>query len=184
MPNLKGRVATAIALSSVAAAAFSQALPPPVLACASVDNDIARLECFDREVARFGGAATVVAPTQSIAPSGPPPTANVATAPQTEVAPPNADFGLSGDLRRRKIEEERKTRPVAEELTAVVTKVTERPHGELVLELDNGQVWTQPEKKFGTIIKAGEKVRITQGAMNSFFLSTDAGTTTRIRRIR
>jgi hypothetical protein len=45
-------------------------------------------------------------------------------------------------------------------------------------------VWEQPERKASFDIKAGDHIRITKGAMGSFFLIADSGVSTRVRRVR
>jgi hypothetical protein len=70
------------------------------------------------------------------------------------------------------------------ELRATVTGIKSKPYGELIMELDNGQVWEQPEKKNTFLIKTGEKVVITKHTLGSYFLTADSGATTRVRRIR
>jgi transcription antitermination factor NusG len=186
-----------------APAAFSQSLPPALIACAIEKKDKVRLECFDREVARVvQSAAADPAPAQS--PSTPPapaaapataaaavPAAAASAAPAPAPAPASAatesamdEFGLSGELARKRREEKRGGKATPTELRAGVSKVSRKPYGEYVIELDNGQVWEQPEKKSSFEIKAGDTVRITPGVMGSFFLVVDQGGSTKVRRIR
>jgi hypothetical protein len=70
-----------------------------------------------------------------------------------------------------------------ERIDAHVTKVTQRPTGELLLVLDNGQTWTQAERKAGIVIRAGEAVTISKGAFGSFYVSSPSRVTTRVRRL-
>ena len=177
-------ILTVLALST-APIALAQQLPPALIACAIEKKDKVRLECFDREVARSVQASAGVAPAPSSpalpAPAAPP---VAATQPAAPVAATEADeFGLSGELARKR-REERKERPAPTELRAGVSKVSTKPYGEYVIELDNGQVWEQPEKKSSFSIKAGDTVRITPGAMGSYFLLSDAGGSTKVRRVR
>jgi hypothetical protein len=90
---------------------------------------------------------------------------------------------MVGELRRKNLERESPERQL-KQLVMEVTSVSQRPQGELVIEIANGQVWVQTEKKAGTFIKPGEQVTITAGALGSFFLSTQSGRTTRVRRVR
>jgi hypothetical protein len=175
---------TVLALTA-APAALSQSLPPALIACAIEKKDKVRLECFDREVARVVQGAAGVAPTQS-SPAQPaaPAAAVAATQPAPATAAAGDEFGLSGELARKRREENQKERPTPAELRAAVSKVSQKPYGEYVIELDNGQVWEQPEKKSSFQIKAGDTVRITPGAMGSYFMMVDAGGSTKVRRIR
>jgi hypothetical protein len=183
--SLTRKTVSAIGLLSLASsAAFAQDLPPAVIACAIEKQDGARLACFDREVARVIQRAAGVAPTQ-VAPSPPTPSVPaVASTPPPQVTPNDDDFGVAGDLARKRKAEQEKTVKAPAELRAAVTKVTKKPYGELVLELDNGQIWEQPEKKNSFAIKEGEHIRITKGAMGSYFLVADSGAITKVRRIR
>jgi hypothetical protein len=163
---------------------FAQTLPQSVLQCASVDNDIARLECFDKEVARATQRGASVAPTQVPPAQAVPPAPPVASTQPNSASPNDDDFGVSGELARKRKAEEIKTGSAPRELRAAVAKVKTKPYGELVLELDNGQIWEQPERKSGFSIKEGENIRITQGAMGSYFVIADSGATSRVRRVR
>jgi hypothetical protein len=183
--SLTGKVLSFAGLSSLAvSAAFAQSLPPSVAACTAEKDSLARLVCFDREVAKYTQSSARVAPTParpSIAtPSAPP----VAAAPPVAPTPSTDDFGISGKLARERDEAKEAVAPTQKEMKAAVTKITTKPFGELVLELDNGQVWEQPEKKSTFIINVGEGVVIRKAKLGSYMLTADSGATTRIRRVR
>jgi hypothetical protein len=180
-------ILTVLAISA-APVALSQNLPPALIACAIEKKDKVRLECFDREVARVVQGAAGVAPAQS-SPAQPAPAAPAVAATQPIPAPAAAgpasdEFGLSGELARKRRVEKGNEKPAPAELRAAVSKVSKKPYGEYVIELDNGQVWEQPEKKSSFDIKTGDTVRITPGAMGSYFLVVDSGGSTKVRRIR
>jgi hypothetical protein len=164
--------------------ASAQGLPQSIILCAVERQDAARLACFDREVERHVHASEPVAsaPLPSAQPATPTPPVAV-TQPQNSNSAVD-DFGVAGDLARKRKEADQQAVAPLKELHAKVVKVTTKVHGELVIELDNGQIWEQPEKKNGLLIKSGEQVRIKPGAMSSFFLTADSGATTRIRRVR
>lgn len=192
---------SAVGLLALTTPAFAQNLHPAIIACAIERKDSTRLACFDREVARLvqQSAAGASAPSAgvsapaAVAPSTPatPPVAVTPPAPAA-AAPPVAattqsaadEFGMSGQMARKRREEREKEAPSPAELHAAVTKISTKPYGEYVLEFDNGQVWEQPEKKSTFSIKQGEGVKITRGALGSFFLTTDSGASTKVRRIR
>jgi hypothetical protein len=179
------KVFSVIGLLSLATpAAFAQDLPPSVVACAIEKKDSKRLACFDREVAVVIQRAAGVAPTQVAPAQAAPSVPSVVTSQPQNASQTGDDFGLSGELARKRKAEQEKVAPARTELRAAVTKVTKKPYGELVMALDNGQIWEQPEKKSSFVIKEGENIRITQGAMGSFFLVADSGATTKVRRIR
>ena len=171
-------------LLAVASPSQSQELPQGVLACASIQSDSNRLACFDREIGRHKPATKDVASTQAApTPAVPPAPVVVATPPQNAKSRED-EFGLSGELARKRKEAEEKKADTLTELRASVLKVRTKAYGERVFELDNGQVWEESEKKNAMSIKAGEQIRIKQGAIGSFFLLADSGATTRVRRVR
>lgn len=121
----------------------------PFLACMEQKDDARRLACFD--------AAAAHAKAQP------------ATAAAVAATPPLSKeerFGLRGELKQEKAPE------LAElpELTAKVTKVSTRPHGELIVALDNGQVWYEIQAYSGLRVKVGDVVTIKSGALGSYSL--------------
>jgi hypothetical protein len=171
-------------LFAVTAPAFAQDLPQSVLDCSAIQQDSNRLACFDREIARHKSVSGAVASTQVT------PAQAVPAAPPVAITPPENpkakedEFGVTGQLARKRKEAEAKTKASLVELRSAVVKVRTKAYGEHVFELDNGQVWEEIEKKNALNIKQGEQVRITQGAIGSFFLLADSGATTRVRRVR
>jgi hypothetical protein len=164
--------------------AFGQGVLESLVDCSTQKNDSARLACFDREVAKLAPLARSVAPAQVSPASVPPSPPVVATTPAQAAPTPSDDFGVSGNLARQRAETKKEADSGPRELHATITGVKAKPYGELVMELDNGQVWEQPEKKNTFLIRTGEKVVITKHALGSYFLTADSGATTRVRRIR
>jgi hypothetical protein len=68
-------------------------------------------------------------------------------------------------------------------MTAVVTKIAQRPRGELVMTLDNGQVWVQNEAAAYFPLKAGDKVEISVGMLDSYVLWAPFKRSTKVTRI-
>jgi hypothetical protein len=183
--SFTGKLLSVAALSSLAvSAAFAQSLPPSVAACASEKDSLARLVCFDREVAKYTQPSARVAPTPAAPAVATPPAPAVAITPPPAASPTTDDFGVTGDLARKRAAVKGETAPVVKELRAAVTKITSKPYGELVLELDNGQVWEQNEKKSAFVIKVGDGVVIRPAKFGSFMLSTEDGATSRVHRTR
>lgn len=180
-----GKLISIAGLSSLAiSAAFAQSLPPSVAACTSEKDSLARLVCFDREVAKYAQPSARVAPTPATPAVPALPAPNVATTPPPAPSPSADDFGVSGKLARQREAAKQEVAPAVKELHASVTKISSKPYGELVLELDNGQVWEQLEKKSTFVIKVGDGVVIRPAKLGSFMLSTDQGATSRVRRTR
>ena len=164
--------------------AFGQGVPQGIVDCAAQKKDSARLVCFDREVAKLTMPAPSVAPTQVTPAPAVPSAPVVATKQQRDTSAKEDEFGVSGNLARKRSESKKPADAALQELHAAVTSVKSKAYGELVMELDNGQVWEQPEKKLTFIIKAGEDVVIRQHKLGSFFLTSDSGAVTRVRRVR
>jgi hypothetical protein len=60
--------------------------------------------------------------------------------------------------------------------------VRQRPRGEYLFELDNGQTWTESSPGRGQY-QAGMAVRIERTALGAYMLSTRSGRATRVRRL-
>jgi hypothetical protein len=144
--------------------AFAQSaggeLPPELLACAEETDVERRLACFDREMARhreMPAPEPVPEPMPEPTPEAPPaePVA-VEPAPEPEAAPV-ADFGLPEEG------------PTA--FSATVTDIATRPRGELIILLDNGQIWEQKHQDSRFRLAVGEQVTISKGLISGYRLS-------------
>jgi hypothetical protein len=171
-------------LLAVTAPALADDLPQGLLDCSAIQRDSNRLACFDREIASHKSTSGSVASTQVTPAQAVPPAPVVAETPRENAKSKEDEFGVSGELARKRKAIEKKTDAPLVELRAAVLKVKTKFYGERVFVLDNGQVWEEPQKKNALSIKEGEQVRITQGAIGSFFLVADSGATTRVRRVR
>jgi len=183
--SFTGKILSFAGISSLAvSAAFAQSLPPSVAACTSEKDSLARLVCFDREVAKYPQAAARVAPTPAAPPVVSPPAASVATTQQPAASQPADEFGVTGSFARKRQADKEANDTAIKELKAGVSSIRKKPYGELVLALDNGQTWEQIEAKSSFIIKEGEGVTIRPAKFGSFMLTTDAGASTRVRRTK
>ena len=92
-------------------------------------------------------------------------------------------FGLRGDLKEEKA---KKAPELAElkELRATVTKVAAKPYGELILTLDNGQVWYEIQANSGIRVKTGDQVTIRSGALGSYSVVAPNGRSSKVTRVR
>jgi hypothetical protein len=161
-------VRVAILLSLAAAQAPVHAASPDPLAvqlkrCASLTEAGARLACYDA-LAGLAPSATTAAAAPSPAAGGSQARTSSSAAVAASAAPPAEEFGVhNGPL-------EVKRGPVREKrMLAVVSTVSNRGNGELVVRLDNGQVWVQLEPdKFP--VKPGDHVEIDVGAFGSYVL--------------
>jgi hypothetical protein len=145
-----------------------------LLSCADESDDARRLRCFDAVVAGWRNAPAAPA-TAAAASAAPPPAATPAAA---SAAPtPEAKFGARGDIKPDSHEE-------LQELVATVTAVGAKPHGEIIVTLDNGQVWAEIAASSRIKVKTGETVKIRRGALGSFWLVAPNGRSGKVTRIR
>ena len=146
-----------------------------LLACADEPDDARRLRCFDATAARLQTAPAVPAASAAATPGTP----TRAASPQTPAPAASAEdkFGARGDLKREKLGE-------LSEITATVTAVSAKPHGELVITLDNGQVWVELAPGSKIRLKTGDPVKIEAGTLGSFFLIAPNRRSSRVSRVR
>jgi hypothetical protein len=88
---------------------------------------------------------------------------------------PEEEFG-------RRAKRDRQSQQLTE-LTATAAAISSKPHGELVVTLDNDQVWAEIAP--GKIkLKPGDTVRIEAGTLGSFILFAPNGRSSKVVRIR
>jgi len=165
--------------------AATQASPLPARAadCASIDDDTARLACYDAynpplKNARRAQPANASADTESGEKPGaakPEPPAQSAAANPSSAGP---EFGL--DERQQQVSPRK---PARQTLVARVASISKRNDGGLLLRLDNGQSWLQLEQRGGASLAPGDTVSITPGMLGSYLLRSDSGVSSRVRRL-
>jgi hypothetical protein len=64
-----------------------------------------------------------------------------------------------------------------------VTKLAAKPHGELIVTLDNGQVWYEIQANTALRVKVGDQVTIKAGALGSYSLVAN-GRSSKVTRVR
>ena len=164
--------------------------------CAVVAEDQARLACYDGIFRRTVDSAPMSAgatgaPTGVSAGAGAtsPANAPVVAAP----ANPAADFGLT-PARKESIQAAEakesnapaapKAPPAPDSMTAKVATVANRLTGELVVILDDGQVWVQIDTETKGKVKEGDEVTIRKATLGSYFLVTPNHILVRVRRVK
>lgn len=159
-------------LCACTSAVAAEALPPGLRACMSESDPTQRLACFDRESARLTQESAPVAPRADPPASAAPAAAATAAtaAPVAAAAAQSAEdkFGYRGSIARAELD---KT-DADERLTAKVSELGKLPHGELLLTLDNGQVWQQKPGDRAMRIKVGDEVTIRSASLGSFLLTS------------
>jgi hypothetical protein len=165
-------VALAVALSGMgfSPAITAESTTDALLACADQPDDARRLRCFDAVVAELRTAPA--AP-----PSAPSPVAPPQPSARAPAVSPEDKFGARGDVDPDKADE-------LKEITATVTAIGAKPYGELVITLDNGQVWAERAPGSKIKLKTGDSVKIEAGELGSFRLIAPNGRSSKVARVR
>ncbi len=138
-------------------------LSDSLIACAQITSDTARLACFDHEIEEIKKKIPK-----------PPPSAAL-TAEQK--------FGLSnGQVRGLEAKPGESATPMV--LHAHIVSVSRYMNQRQVFVLDNMQTWQQIELDLDFAVRNGQEVTISNGALGSFWLSTDSRRSTRVKRIQ
>ena len=140
--------------------------------CASITDAAQRLACYDDEVARLRGDRLAVAPAAS------PP--SIQSEPPVPVRSPEDKFG-ERDLPTQ--ETPAKKEPELKELTANVALISRRTRGELVMTLDNGQVWAEKVASTYFPLQVGDPVTIKAGVLGSFRMVGPSGRAADVTRV-
>jgi hypothetical protein len=154
-----------------------------------------RLACFDRESARLTQESAPIARRADPPASAPPAAAPAAAtaAPAAATAAPAAatqsaqdKFGYRGNLARAELDKKSaEERQEFEQMTAKVSELGTLPRGELLLTLDNGQVWQQKPGDRAMRIKVGDDVTIRRASLGSFLLTSQAANgSMRVTRVK
>lgn len=143
-----------------AQSAMADSLNEQLLQCRTVDNDIARLQCFDDATQHMNKAtkeikAAVIKQSAPVAAATPP--AVVAPKTQTEI------FGFESQQIRN---------ATPDKLLVTVVEVTKSLRGKSTFTLANGQVWKQKDSE-SYRLKSDKQVFIKKGALGSFFLGQE-----------
>ncbi len=158
----------------------AESVPPQILACANEQDVMVRLACYDREV-----AALLASPPESATYCSPvvPQTVPAASVPDAPVSVPAAV--VHAEPAARSQAEERKgfgfDRRI-ENISATVVKIRKQPYGELLIWLDNGQVWEQDQLDRRFKLRIGEAVNIKKGTFAGYRLSGDSNRSIQVTR--
>jgi len=180
------------ALIAVGIAAAASAAPPPAQTlaeelghCAQLQDRARRLSCYDHLAAdAAGGGGAPERSTQAATSPVPATSAALATSAASathaaRAAAAEAEFGVSeGPLAAKRQD------VALAEIGAKVTRIASRPRGELVITLENGQVWQQNEPNESFVLKVGDEVHIKSGALSSYIMTTPYKRGAKVTRIR
>ncbi|MEM7430309.1 MAG: hypothetical protein AAF351_00090 [Pseudomonadota bacterium] len=155
-------------------------LADQLTACARENMDAARLACYDAIARVPGGLQAPSTPPEPTPAPAPTPTATAAapvvaaTSATTMGVDPVAEFGKEDEK-----DDEREVR----EISAMATAVKKRPAGQLMVTLDNGQVWTEKDHEAHFRIRVGDVVRIKKGRFGGFTMINADRRSSAVRRI-
>lgn len=191
-----------------AQAVSAQSLSDQVRGCAAQADTGARLACYDQLAAGLGKGAAIggtaderaagsalagnagagnsaadargASMGNATAAGSTTATQRPGTADGAAASPPSPEsqFGISGG----RLEQKKET-VTPKEIQAVVSGVARRPRGELVITLDNGQVWAQLAPQEYYPLEIGDTVHISKGALGSYSLSTPAKRGSKVTRL-
>jgi hypothetical protein len=163
------------------------ALPQAILACAGESDVMLRLSCYDREVAEFRNRP-VSAPA-SAAPAAPmvvatAPATKIAATPAVRAADPAPEPVAAAPVRAKNSIDNFGFDAPMDEMTSNVARIRERPYGELIIYLENGQIWEQKHRDSRFRLKSGESVTITKGAVGGYRLSGNSNNSIQVQRLK
>jgi hypothetical protein len=175
-----------------AQAVSAQSLSDQVRGCAAQADTGTRLACYDQLAAGLdkgvtvsgtadqGAAGSAMAGNAGSGNSAADARgASMANATAAAIPPtPESQFGISGGRLEHK-----KEVVTPKEIQAVVSGVARRPRGELVVTLDNGQVWAQLAPQEYYPLEIGDTVHISKGALGSYSLTTPAKRGSKVTRL-
>lgn len=193
---------------TVGAQDAATSLPANILACADEKDVMRRLSCYDREVAamRMASAASPDAPATSepVTETPRPAAESALSAPDVPIAVDVAPAAVTAVATKvieavpmsQSSNEKEQPDPQAssgvddfgkvraiEDITATVAEISARPYGELIIRLDNGQVWEQKHVDRRFKLRVGETVTVKKGGVTGYRLSGDSNRSIQVQRI-
>jgi hypothetical protein len=92
------------------------------------------------------------------------------------------NFGMTPEMARANSDAQQDTE--LREITATVVAVSKRPGGELLVTLDNGQVWTENDAEYGFRVKVGDSIVVKKGKLfGGYRMVTQSRRSSAVRRI-
>jgi hypothetical protein len=139
-----------------------------------------------------GSGASADAPPASASATAAPPASRPSSASGTRAtsagtaspADQQAEFGMNGELKRKEQGPNVAAVPAKlEQLTARITSLAYKPHGESILTLDDGQTWEEAENTTHVPYHVGDEVTIKRGVLGAFYLSSSGVRGMRVKRV-
>lgn len=140
------------------------------LGCAAIDDDAARLACYDKQAVRAEPKAASEPEVRTIAqdPAPEPVAKTVAATDTDEVAAP---------------ESEQKKSKKKEEFVAIVASVERLPHGEHRVVLEDGQVWVEQQASRYFPVEQGDEVTLRERRFGGYLLIAPTGKSFSVREL-
>ena len=91
-------------------------------------------------------------------------------------------FGMTAQIQRK--ENGGTPSPRLDKLTARIASVSQKPLGEFIVTLDNGQVWEEAESTSHLPLRAGDDITIKRGMLGAFYMSSHQVLGLRVKRVR
>ena len=182
------QISLLIVLASTVEVSTADDAVPDQQSCTDIADGLQRLECYDAAL----GRTEITAPSEVA--DGPTPAVDVpsgvgiaaAKVVEKEATPvvvkAEESLGLPEPVAEPAANPEEKKK--ADELIAVVTNVSQRPGGEHVVTLDNGQVWSEEFSSTYFPVKIGDTVTIKKRRFSGFRLVTASGKGFAVERLR
>ena len=182
-----------VSLSAWSAAGAAETLPASVRACVALTDSLQRLVCYDREVARFPEPAAKTAtkpeaaPAVAAAKSAPTPPAatpsGAATSSSTSSATAATNTEAAGnDKAAAPTSASTAPKKDSGRISARVVTIDRQP-SEMVLHLDNGQVWQEVQSVSGDLsLREGDTVKI-EKHLGSYWLTGPHVSSMKVRQI-
>lgn len=158
-------VAVILGAASQASVAAEHEALNRLSACASEKDNTVRLACYDREMTQVAARPAAAAPVSASQVGASKEHAASAVGARKSA---QENFGVQGSELARKQQADDNEAARLNSLTGTVTAVSRRPRGELMITLDNGQVWAEKTPQPYFPVKIGDAVTINAGALGSY----------------
>jgi len=173
----------------LSAQAGDSTLPASVLACADENDVMLRLSCYDREVAAYRNKPSALPPAASDAPTaiaaaGGPAGFETASAPAVVAAESLPTESVATPARSANSVDNFGFDAPDNEITSNVTRIRERPYGELIVYLENGQIWEQKHLDRRFRLKPGESVTISKSPVAGYRMSGNSNRSIQVERLK
>ena len=132
--------------------------------CARLASDAERLACFDALTkARPEPATAPAAATPDPAPAPAPAVESAAPAAEAPPAPQAEPAGAAAQATPQQNASVTEPRERPQEYSATVVALRERPYGQMVVTLDNGEVWSELSASRSFLVEVGDTITMKSG---------------------